>query len=259
MQPIIALSWGDIAFFSLILIVPYGINYVYQLQLGKDSAIALVRMTIQLLLVGSYLTFFFQLNNFWVNSAWLLVMVLVGASSVLSKAKLRQKKLLLSVTASLLISMCPVLAILCIGLIHPSPWYNAQYLIPLAGMLLGNTISSNIIGLQNLSACFQQRYDEYEAAIALGARPSDASRIFVQESLRKGSAPLLASIATIGLVTLPGMMTGQILSGTSPLVAIKYQLIIMIAIFVTMSSSLVLTLQFSLRSCQNSSGKVTLN
>lgn len=143
-----------------------------------------------------------------------------------------------------------------VGLVQPTPLYSAQYMIPLAGMLLGNSLSSNIIALQNLFTAFEERKTEYEAAISLGASPKYASFPFVQEALRKSMAPILASMTATGLVTLPGMMTGQILGGASPLVAIKYQLVIMLAIFVMLNISVVITLEMTLSSVQTKEGRV---
>ncbi|GAK84476.1 YbbM seven transmembrane helix protein [Vibrio ponticus] len=186
-------------------------------------------------------------------------MLLVGSSSIVSKARLPKNKLLLPVISGLVVGLLPLLAFLCLSIIKPVPYYNAQYLIPLAGMLLGNCLSGNIIALQNLFACLEQRRDEYEAAISLGAAPKYATLPFVQEALQKSLAPSLASMSTMGLVTLPGMMTGQILGGASPVVAIKYQLMIMVAIFVMLSVSVAITLSLTITRCINKQGRVLVS
>jgi len=123
-------------------------------------------------------------------------------------------------------------------------------------MLLGNSLRGNIVALQNLFTAIDTRRGEYEAAIAFGASAQFATQLFVSDSMRKSMAPTLASMATTGLVTLPGMMTGQILGGASPIVAIKYQLLIMIAIFVVLSISLSLTLSLTIRNCITKEGKI---
>ncbi|MBF9000746.1 MULTISPECIES: ABC transporter permease [Vibrio] len=256
MNNAIDISWWQLALFGLILSIPLAINAYHQLGLAKDIVISIGRMAIQLFLVGSYLQYLFNLNNLWINIAWMLCMITVGASSILSKTHLPKRLLLLPITLALGIGMFPTLAIICLTMVQPTPLYSAQYMIPLAGMLLGNTISSNIIALQNLFSCYQRRKGEYEAAIALGAAPTYASRSFVREALQKASAPLLASMATIGLVTLPGMMTGQILGGASPMIAIKYQLMIMTGIYVTMNVSLVCTVHLSLRKVLTREGRI---
>lgn len=218
--------------------------------------VSVARMFVQLTLVGAYLEFVFSTNNLWLNLAWIAVMLGVGASAIVGKAKLPRKVLFTPVVSGLVIGLAPILFILCWLVVQPTPIYSAQYVIPLAGMLLGNSLSGNIVALQNLYTAFDERNEEYQVAIALGAPPLFATLPFVRAAMQKAFAPILASMATTGLVTLPGMMTGQILGGASPMVAIKYQMMILIAIFVMMSISVTLTLQFSLRRSINENGRV---
>ena len=103
---------------------------------------------------------------------------------------------------------------------------------------------------------FETQKSEYEAAIALGASPTYASAPFVRNAMQKAMSPIMASMATTGLVTLPGMMTGQILGGASPMIAIKYQLMIMLAIFIMMSTSLAVALNLSLKVALTKEGRV---
>lgn len=220
--------------------------------------VSVARMFVQLTLVGAYLEFVFSTNNLWLNLAWIAVMLGVGASAIVGKAKLPRKVLFTPVVSGLVIGLAPILFILCWLVVQPTPIYSAQYVIPLAGMLLGNSLSGNIVALQNLYTAFDERNEEYQVAIALGAPPLFATLPFVRAAMQKAFAPILASMATTGLVTLPGMMTGQILGGASPMVAIKYQMMILIAIFVMMSISVTLTLQFSLRRSINENGRVIM-
>lgn len=220
--------------------------------------VSVARMFVQLTLVGAYLEFVFSTNNLWLNLAWIAVMLGVGASAIVGKAKLPRKVLFTPVVSGLVIGLAPILFILCWLVVQPTPIYSAQYMIPLAGMLLGNSLSGNIVALQNLYTAFDERNEEYQVAIALGAPPLFAALPFMRAAMQKAFAPILASMATTGLVTLPGMMTGQILGGASPMVAIKYQMMILIAIFVMMSISVTLTLQFSLRRSINENGRVIM-
>ncbi|AYO09024.1 ABC transporter permease [Vibrio campbellii] len=258
MNQVVDINWFELALFSLILLIPLTINKRYKLGIAKDTVISVVRMTVQLVLVGVYLEYLFKLNSLAVNLLWLAIMIVVGASSIVSKTNLPRKPLMWPLIAGLSCSLFPLLAAITFGLVKPEPFYNAQYMIPLAGMLLGNSLSSNIVALQNLFTAFEQRKSEYEAAISLGASPKYASFPFLQEALRKSLAPILASMATTGLVTLPGMMTGQILGGASPMVAIKYQLIIMLAIFVMLSVSVAITLEMTLSCVQTKEGRINV-
>ncbi|UPQ87101.1 ABC transporter permease [Vibrio sinaloensis] len=256
MDSVVDISWLTLALFFTSLVVPFTISRYYQLGLSREILVSVARMTLQLMLVGVYLEYLFKLNSLTINIAWILVMTLIGASAIASKAKLPRAHLMLPVACGLLIALVPMLAIIVLAVVKPIPCYNAQYLVPLAGMLLGNSMSGNIVALQNFFNAFEERKSEYEAAISLGASTSYATLPFVRDAIALSLAPSLATMTTTGLVTLPGMMTGQILGGASPIVAIKYQIMIMIAIFVTMSLSIAVSLKLVVKRCIHPHGRV---
>ncbi|PMK03890.1 ABC transporter permease [Vibrio sp. 10N.261.55.A7] len=259
MESIVDISFLQLALFSSTLLIPIFINVHYQLDLGKDIFLSITRMVIQLIAIGIYLEYLFSINSLAINLIWIAIMIVIGSLSIIGKAKLPTRFLFKPVSSGLLLGLSPILILLCFVFIQPKPVYNAQYLIPLAGMLLGNSLSGNIIALQNLFTAYESRRSEYEAALSLGASPTYASMPFLREAIQKSFAPVLASMATTGLVTLPGMMTGQILGGIAPMTAIKYQLMIMIAIFVMMSISVTLSLRLSLNSAISSEGRILIN
>ncbi len=259
MKDVIDISWLQLSLFSLTLLIPLFICRYLKIQVGKEILLSASRMALQLTLVGFYLSYLFSLNSLIVNIVWLLVMMLIGSSSIIDKSKLPKQHLLLPVSIGLFTGTIPVLLLLCLFVIKPIPFYSTQYMIPLAGMLLGNTLSGNIIALQNLFSAFSVRKSEYEGAIALGASPQYASHLFVQDAFKKAIAPLLASMTTIGLVTLPGMMTGQILGGAAPMTAVKYQFMIMVAIFVVLTISLLITIKLVLRNCLTKEGRILVS
>ncbi|MCL1145975.1 ABC transporter permease [Shewanella sp. 10N.261.52.F9] len=252
------IGWLQLGLFMLVLLVPMAIGRYFQLQLTRDMTWAVVRMTLQLVLVGLYLQYLFELDNIWINFAWLLLMVLVGSSAIITKAKLPRKVLYFPVFSGLILGLVPVLWLMIVYLLSPEPLYTAQYLIPTAGMLLGNCLSGNIVALQRLFGAFNDRKAEYHGALALGATANQASLPFLQTAMQQAFAPILASMATMGLVTLPGMMTGQILGGVDPLIAIKYQLVISVAIFVTLVVSVAATLVLCVRRAITSTGRVKI-
>ncbi|MDO6610643.1 ABC transporter permease [Shewanella sp. 1_MG-2023] len=253
------ISWLALGLFMLVLIVPFAINRSYQLHLGKEISIAVVRMTLQMALIGLYLQYLFHLDNVWVNLAWLLVMLLVGASAIISKAKLPKRPLMVPICTGLLLGLMPILMVMMLWLFQPTPIYSAQYLIPTAGMLLGNSLSGNIIALQRLFAAFEEKQPQYHGALALGASPKQAAAPFVQTALQQSFAPILASMATTGLVSLPGMMTGQILGGVDPIIAVKYQIVILVAIFATLTISVATSVSLTVRKLLTHSGKMRFN
>ncbi|WP_285163425.1 ABC transporter permease [Shewanella goraebulensis] len=253
------ISWLAMSVFMLVLIAPLAINRYFHLHLGKDIAVAVLRMTVQMVLIGLYLKFLFHLESLWVNLIWLLVMLLVGASAIINKAKLPKWAMMLPVIGGLLLGLVPILLIMMLFLFQPTPIYSTQFLIPTAGMLLGNSLSGNIIALQRLFSAFEEKQPQYHGALALGASPKQASEPFVRHAMQQSFAPILASMTTTGLVSLPGMMTGQILGGVDPIIAVKYQIIILIAIFATLTISVASAIQLTINQLLNHSGKLRFN
>ncbi|EGA65656.1 ABC transporter permease [Vibrio brasiliensis] len=259
MGSVIDIDWLVLAAFFGLLAIPLLLNRFYQLELGRDIITSVARMTLQLVLVGVYLEYLFDFNSAVINLLWIVAMVLIGASAIISKSKLPASKLMLPITTGLFAGLLPILAIITLLVIKPSPLFSAQYLIPLAGMLLGNSMSGNIVSLQTFFSALETRRGEYEAALSLGASTRYATLPFVREAIQRSLAPTIATMATTGLVTLPGMMTGQILGGASPIIAIKYQLMIMVAIFVMMTISVAIALKLTVRNCINKEGRLLVS
>lgn len=125
-------------------------------------------------------------------------------------------------------------------------------------MLLGNSLSGNIVALKSLFTAFNDNKLEYETALSLGAQPAKAAHPFVQSAIKNALAPIIASMTTTGIVTLPGMMTGQILGGIEPITAVKYQLIILVSIFVMLCVSVNSSLYFTIKSVITPTGLIQI-
>ena len=132
MQDVIDISWWQLVLFSSLLILPITINHKLKLGLGKEASISIVRMAIQLFLVGLYLEYLFTLNSLWVNLLWLFAMIAVGASSIVEKSKLPRKLLLGPIAIGLAVTCVPIVLFICFFIIKPTPLFSAQYLIPIA-------------------------------------------------------------------------------------------------------------------------------
>ncbi|PKK90089.1 MAG: ABC transporter permease [Candidatus Wallbacteria bacterium HGW-Wallbacteria-1] len=224
----------------LILLAAAGIGMT--LEIVKSA----LKMSLQLLLVGIYLKYIFELQNPWVNLLWIGVMILVANTSILKQAGLKVTTLFPRTMAGLLLGTS-VAALFMIGLIvRPTPLYDAHYLIPITGMILGNCLRGNILSLERFYTGIREGKREYMDSLLMGASRWEAAAPFARKAIRTALAPILSTMATTGVVSLPGMMTGQILGGSFPLVAIKYQIAIMIAIFTAMSLSAVANIIFSM-------------
>jgi putative ABC transport system permease protein len=245
---IIQLTWMQLAIGFISLLIPAGILWWYKTGLNRELAVATVRMTLQLLFVGYYLEYLFELDNAWINLAWIMIMVIVADFATLDRSGLQASK-----STVLPVFLATFIGIILIDLfflefvIQLDRFLEAQYAIPITGMVLGNCLRSNVIGINDFYYNLKDNSERYRFYLASGASRQEALYPFFQRALKRSANPTLASMATIGLVSLPGMMTGQILSGSSPLTAIQYQIMIMLAIFSGTIFSVFLAIQFSNR------------
>jgi len=243
----IDLSIASMLLGFLLLLPPLLLGHWLRLSLSREILYGSLRMTLQLVLVGLYLEFLFQLNQPWLNGLWLLLMMLAASWSAVGRAGLPRRALLLPAMVGIGVGAFSVLLFLLLAVIRPSPLFDARFMIPLAGMLLGNSLNANYLVLERFYQELSRQQSLWLMDLSLGATPLEAARPHLRTALTAAWSPTVLSMATMGLVALPGMMTGQILGGNSPLVAIKYQLLIMIAILATASLSTTISLLASLR------------
>lgn len=202
-------------------------------------------MIVQLTFVGIYLQYLFKFNNSLLNFTYFIIMIAVASFSILHSANFKIVKFLIPIFLSVLIPQVLMLLFFNKYVANIENIFNAKYLVPIGGMLLGNSLKGNIIALNSFWESIRENVKTYMYDLALGASRYQALKPFVTKSILAATNPTIASIATIGLVALPGMMTGQILGGSVPLVAIKYQIAIMIAIFIAQFFSSLLAIFFS--------------
>lgn len=252
----VKISLIGLAISFILLIIPFSINHLLKLKIGKTTLLSITRMSIQLLLVGAFLEYIFVLNNMWLSLLWLILMITTAIFSAVSKTKLKFKIIFWPITFSFLISTLGILFYFNTFVIKLDNLFEARYLIALGGMLLGNVLSINIIIINSFYQSIRSQKKLFLYRLAMGASQREALAPFLQKSFQLALLPTLAKTATMGIVTLPGMMTGQILGGSSPTTAIHYQIAIMIAIYVCGSLSTSLTLLFSTKKCFNNYGVI---
>lgn len=249
-------AWRLAAGYAL-LAVPLGLMIWLKLPMLGRTLTAVTRMTLQLLFVGFYLQVIFDLNNPWITGAWMLVMIAVADVSIIRGSNLKLSKLAGGLFLALSVgTFIPLLFFIFLVLRDPNST-NAQYLVPIFGMILGNCLRADIIGIRTFYESLLKREKTYLLKLAQGASIAEALHSFVRDACEAALAPTVATIATIGLVSLPGMMTGVILGGGDPMTAIKYQIAIMIAIFT--GTALTVILAVKLTSFRNLSALGILN
>lgn len=238
----------------LLLIVPFVIAHFIGLKIMKETIIAVIRMFVQLLAVGVLLKIVFEKNISIINIIWLVSMLTVASASIVKQNKFKIKYFFIPVFVSMFVSIVSVLLYFNKFVLKLDDIFEARYLIAIGGMLLGNSLRGNIIAVGNFYTYMKKREKEYQYKLAMGAKLSEALMPYIREALTSSLKPTLASISTIGLVFLPGMMTGQLLGGSNPILAIKYQFAIMIGIFTTTFISIVLTMLLTTKIAFNSYG-----
>jgi len=243
----------------LLLAFPLGFILWYRIPIFSKTLIAIIRMTLQLIFVGFYLQFIFRYDNFWLNAAWLASMIIIADLAVINGSNLKVKKFILPMLAALITGTAiPLLTFMAV-ILKKDNILQAQYAIPIGGMILGNCLRANIIGIKTFYKNLRTDQPVYLSSLANGATLNEAVRPFIKEACQNAFAPTIASMATIGLVALPGMMTGVILAGADPLIAIKYQIAIMIAIFTGTAITVVAGIRLTMKSCFNNYGILNQN
>ncbi|MCL7419443.1 MAG: iron export ABC transporter permease subunit FetB [Methylobacter sp.] len=227
-------------------LLPWLLLWLTGLRLSRDIGIGILRMSIQLVLVGIYLKALFDLNNPWLNGLWILLMLLVADWSILRRAGLKARYFFLATFMAVASSILFSTAYLVVLVIQPEHYYDARYIVPLAGMILGNCLQGNVIALERFYYALRKNQLEYETFLMLGATRWEAVRPYYRAAIKAAINPSIASMATMGLVSLPGMMTGQILGGSDPWIAVKYQIAIMICILTSTVVACIFNLKLSL-------------
>lgn len=243
------LSIMSLALSFLLLALPVGLSLIYGFSLIKPLFYSVFRMTVQLILIGIFLKYLFLWNNTVINLLWLIMMITVAVFSAVRGSSIKIGKIVVPSFLSFSAATFVVIFYLNIFVIRLDNIFDAKYLIVLGGMLLGNSLRGNIVGISTFYERIRSDTKNYLYVLSLGASQYEALLPYMRKSVQLALKPTLAAMATMGIVALPGMMTGVILGGASPEVAIKYQIMIMIAIVVSTITSVVLTILMTLRVC----------
>lgn len=240
----------DISFYGLgvgLLLSMIPLYYLWKFKTGlvKATAIAIVRMIVQLFFVGMYFKYLFLWDNPWLNFLWVIVMILVASHTAVARTQLKRKVLLIPISIGFLFSVITI-GLFFLGIVlHIDNVFEAQYFIPIFGILMGNMLSSNVIALNAYYTGLQREQQMYYYLLGNGATQKEARAPFIGQAMVKSFSPLIANMAVMGLVALPGTMIGQILGGSNPSVAIKYQMMIVIINFTASMISLMITISLS--------------
>lgn len=215
---------------SVVLVLITGIiSALLQLGLLKSLIWGTIRAFIQLTLIGYILTYIFEINNLVVIIPIIMLMSFIASREATRRVEGPSNQVwrsFVSLTASTFIVGVIVLVLV----ISPHPWYSAHIMIPIFGMLLGNSMNAIALSLDRMYSEVYSHSEEVEQLLCFGATPWEAIMKYARKALVAGMTPSINALMVVGLVSLPGMMTGQIIAGMNPQSAVRYQFVVMIMI-----------------------------
>ncbi len=228
----IPLSPLDLALAAALVLALAAVAWAGRLGVARGLLVAAARTAVQLLLVGLVLKVVFaQAGLGWVAALAALMLLLAGREVMARQGRRFRGPWGYALgTLSMFLSAFTVTVFALTVIIGSVPWYEPRYAIPLLGMLLGNTMNGVALGLDRVTAGAMAARAAIEARLALGARAAEAVAPLRREAVRAGLIPIVNAMSAAGIVSLPGMMTGQILAGTPPMEAVRYQVLIMFLI-----------------------------
>lgn len=224
------IGYTQTALAAVLIIVNLVLSALLRLDLGRRLLVASVRMSVQLLLIGLALEWIFALEHALPVLAMAAAMAAMAGVAAVNRTGRRFAGVYWNSLVSVSGAAFLVTGLALAGIVRVDPWYAPQYLIPLLGMVLGNTLNGISLALDRFTESLAGNRHGIEAVLALGGSRWEAAHRQIRDALRVGMIPTINSMMVMGLVSLPGMMTGQILAGADPVDAVRYQVVIMFMI-----------------------------
>lgn len=204
------------------------VSLLYRLKLEKDLAIGTVRTVVQLLLAGWALGFVFTVSDPWLSVGVLIFMTGWAAQAARARIKRAKVPVIEAVALPLLVSTLLCTTLVTGLVVRSDPWWDPRYFLTLGGMIAGNAMTAVALALERLYSILARDRAQVELLLSFGLSPSQATERQLREAVQSGMTPSINAMMTVGLVTLPGMMTGQVIAGADPVQAVKYQIVVML-------------------------------
>jgi len=252
MNNIINLGIWQVALAYIFVLILIAIVRLRGIKREKQILISSIRMTLQLIITGYLLVYILDNPSPLVTTGIIILMETFAVFTVFRKFKGRLSRALKKVVAvSMSAGTLSCLAFYLFAVVRISPWYDPQYFIPIAGMLIGNSMTGITLAVNALLSGMTTQKHLVEEALMLGATPKAATKSIINGTFDGAIMPTINSMIGMGIVFLPGMMTGQILSGTAPTTAIAYQIAIMLGILGAVGITVIIMLQMGYRTFFN--------
>jgi len=229
---VVELSYLDLLIAAALVLVLALMSMRLQSNISRQLVIAALRTAVQLTLIGMVLKALFANVNLGLVTLMAFAMLFIAGREVMMRQERRFKgwRGYATGTFSMFLSSFAITVFALVVILGDDPWYTPQYAIPLLGMLLGNTMSGIAIAMDRLTHAAWEQRTVIEARLMLGESGDSAISDYRRQAVRSGMIPIINAMAAAGIVSLPGMMTGQILAGAPPAEAVKYQILIMFLI-----------------------------
>ncbi|NDV25245.1 iron export ABC transporter permease subunit FetB [Desulfovibrio sp. JC010] len=245
----ISITWIQLLIALSLVSVSGVLSIYYKLKLEKDLVIGVLRAFVQLLTMGYLLKILFGLNSALLVLALYLVMTFFSVHIIHGRVKEKNVSYLMPTGLAVMFSYSLVTILVTKFVIGASPWWEPQYFIPIGGMIAGNSMNSLALSLERFFSDLKSRRDEVEMMLCHGADYKEATEDIFRNALRAGMIPAINSLMGVGLVFLPGMMTGQILAGADPEEAVRYQIVVMFMLVASTALSSILVLLLVRKRC----------
>jgi putative ABC transport system permease protein len=253
-------GFDDLAMTMVLFAIVVALSIREGLKIERSLAIATVRTVVQLLFIGYVIKGLFDVDTWYIIVGALLLMMTYAAKAGLGRMKKKVPGLFLPMWVGVVSGSIFTIAVVTGLVLKIDPWYRPDVLIPLGGMILGNAMNGGAIAADRLHTEIRARKDQIETYLMLGRDYRYAAKEARREAVRAALIPTINSMMTVGLVHLPGIMVGTMLGGVEPMVAAKYQIIIMlmVASSVTVASSVFTALALKSYFTENQSLKLKL-
>ncbi len=241
------------------LFIVFLLYVVYKQKTGLESeiGIATLRMTVQLVFVGFLLEVIFENPSLIVTLAVFFIMQGFAIYNIFGRVKVNINLQLKQIIAfAMVLGTTFSIMYFLLVVVGLKPWYEPRYFIPLGGMIIGNSMTGISLGAERLISGFKNNIDRVEGALMLGATVEAAARPMVTDAFKAAIIPTINSMMGMGIVFLPGMMTGQILAGLSPVTAISYQIAIMLGITGSVALTVYILTELGYRTFFNADSQV---
>ncbi len=252
------IGYGQLLLSLLFVLAAGAASLVYQLKLERDLFWGTVRTFAQLFVMGYALKLLFGLRMGLPVLLVFCCMIGFAARIIHGRVKEPDVSYMLPTLLSMLGSYTLVTIIVTACIVRVEPWWMPQYFLPLGGMVIGNSMTAQAIALERLFSQLRQRREEVEMRLCLGATPAEASQTFLQQALKAGMIPSINSMMGVGFVSIPGMMTGQILAGADPMLAVRYQIVVMLMLVGSTALATLIVLNLVRNRCFGPGGRLLL-